>query len=219
MTHLGQELLLSWEEYDRVKQDQLTPNDLVVFLQGTIESPAGSAAFEQVRTRAAAAKAKGCKVACISIKEADVSVPASMSDADWLNEGDVDDDDNADNADAGQPKTMDAIPWDVHVVVSLPTVRLSATTVRGLSQGEGCMLAELGMKLVLNAVTTGGHVLAGKIMYGSRFQTDFALEDVIGSQACSLEADMRVTDGISLGSPLLTGMHCKLRPNTEGQTV
>jgi mannan endo-1,4-beta-mannosidase len=35
------------------------------------------------------------------------------------------------------------------------------------------------------------------------FRQDFALEDVIGSHACSLEANMRVTNGIPLGSPLL----------------
>ena len=31
----------------------------------------------------------------------------------------------------------------------------------------------------------------------------FALEDAIGSHACSLEANMRVTNGSPLGSPLL----------------
>jgi hypothetical protein len=35
------------------------------------------------------------------------------------------------------------------------------------------------------------------------FEQDFALEDAIGSHACSLEANMRVTKGIPLGSPLL----------------
>jgi hypothetical protein len=35
------------------------------------------------------------------------------------------------------------------------------------------------------------------------FEHDFALEDAIGSHACSLEANMRVTNGIPLGSPLL----------------
>jgi hypothetical protein len=34
------------------------------------------------------------------------------------------------------------------------------------------------------------------------FRQDFALEDAIGSHACS-EANMRVTNGIPLGSPLL----------------
>jgi hypothetical protein len=35
------------------------------------------------------------------------------------------------------------------------------------------------------------------------FEQDFALEDAIGSHACSLEATMRVSNGIPLGSPLL----------------
>jgi senataxin len=40
-------------------------------------------------------------------------------------------------------------------------------------------------------------------VYGARFRTEFALEDAIGSHACSLEANMRVTNGTPLGSPLL----------------
>jgi hypothetical protein len=49
------------------------------------------------------------------------------------------------------------------------------------------------------------------------FRQGFTLEDSIGSHACSLEANMRVTNGIPLGSPPpLTDSHCKLRPNTEG---
>jgi hypothetical protein len=35
------------------------------------------------------------------------------------------------------------------------------------------------------------------------FRPDFALEDAIGSHACSLEANTRVTNGIPFGSPLL----------------
>jgi hypothetical protein len=35
------------------------------------------------------------------------------------------------------------------------------------------------------------------------FRQDFALEDAIGSHACSLETNMRMTNGIPLGSPLL----------------
>jgi SpoVK/Ycf46/Vps4 family AAA+-type ATPase len=35
------------------------------------------------------------------------------------------------------------------------------------------------------------------------FEQDFALEDAIGSHACSLDANMRVTNGIPRGSPLL----------------
>ena len=35
------------------------------------------------------------------------------------------------------------------------------------------------------------------------FRQKFTLEDVIGSHACSLEVNIRVTNGIPLGSPLL----------------
>jgi hypothetical protein len=38
------------------------------------------------------------------------------------------------------------------------------------------------------------------------FGQNFALEDAIGSHACSLEANMRVTNGIPLGSPLLLSL-------------
>jgi hypothetical protein len=34
------------------------------------------------------------------------------------------------------------------------------------------------------------------------FRQKFTLEDAIGSHACSLEASMRVTNGIPLGRPL-----------------
>ena len=48
------------------------------------------------------------------------------------------------------------------------------------------------------------------------FRQKFALEDAIGSHACSLEASRRVTNGIPLGCPLfLTGLYCKFRPNTK----
>jgi hypothetical protein len=40
--------------------------------------------------------------------------------------------------------------------------------------------------------------------HGARFRQKFTLEDAIGSHACSLEANTRVTNGIPLGSsPLL----------------
>jgi hypothetical protein len=39
--------------------------------------------------------------------------------------------------------------------------------------------------------------------YGAGFRRNFALEDAIGSHTCSLEANMRVTNGISLGCSLL----------------
>ena len=40
-------------------------------------------------------------------------------------------------------------------------------------------------------------------MYGARFRQEFTLEDAIGSHACSLQASMRVTNGIPLGSVTL----------------
>jgi ATP-dependent RNA helicase DHX37/DHR1 len=40
-------------------------------------------------------------------------------------------------------------------------------------------------------------------MYGARFSAKFTLDDAIGSHACSLEANTRVTNGIPLGSSLL----------------
>jgi hypothetical protein len=50
------------------------------------------------------------------------------------------------------------------------------------------------------------------------FRQKFTLDDAIGSHACSLQAIRCVTNGIPLGCPLLTGSHCKFRPNTEGST-
>jgi hypothetical protein len=38
---------------------------------------------------------------------------------------------------------------------------------------------------------------------GARFRQKFTLDDAIGSHASSLEANMRVTNGIPLGFPLL----------------
>jgi hypothetical protein len=43
--------------------------------------------------------------------------------------------------------------------------------------------------------------------YGARFRQKFTLEDAIGSHACSLEANTRVTNGIPLGSSLLLPVH------------
>jgi hypothetical protein len=47
-------------------------------------------------------------------------------------------------------------------------------------------------------------VLAGPVRV---FRQKFTLEDTIGSHACSLEANMRVTNGIPLGSSLLLPVH------------
>jgi hypothetical protein len=43
--------------------------------------------------------------------------------------------------------------------------------------------------------------------HGARFRQKFTLEDAIGSHACSLEANTRVTNGIPLGSSLFLPVH------------
>jgi hypothetical protein len=48
------------------------------------------------------------------------------------------------------------------------------------------------------------------------FRQNFALEDAIGSHACSLEASMRATKGIPLGWSLTYRSCFKCRQNTEG---
>jgi hypothetical protein len=48
------------------------------------------------------------------------------------------------------------------------------------------------------------------------FRHNFALEDAIGSHACSLEANMRATNGIPLGSRCSYHCHHALCPITEG---
>lgn len=62
MTHLGDELLLTWEAFDAVKQPHLDANDLLIFLEGTIESDAAQLAA--IKTRATAARASGSKGEC-----------------------------------------------------------------------------------------------------------------------------------------------------------
>jgi hypothetical protein len=53
-------------------------------------------------------------------------------------------------------------------------------------------------------------------VYGARFSTGFALEDAIGSHACSLQANMRATNSIPLGCPPLYRCHHKLCLSPEG---
>jgi hypothetical protein len=45
------------------------------------------------------------------------------------------------------------------------------------------------------------------VLPGARFSTKLALEDAIGSHACSLEANRRVTNDIHLGCPLFLPVH------------
>jgi hypothetical protein len=62
---------------------------------------------------------------------------------------------------------------------------------------------------IVNCVATlKDHVVSKDLIHwqrvhGARFRQKFTLEDAIGSHACSLEANMRVTNGIPLGSSLL----------------
>lgn len=123
LTYLGDELLLTWEDFDQIKQPNLTANDLVIFLEGTIESD--TAHLDAIKTRATAARASGSKVACITVHE-----------------------DGAEGSAGGAAGTFAGVAWDAHVAVVLPAVRLEALVVKGLPQGEGCLLAELAMKLV-----------------------------------------------------------------------
>jgi hypothetical protein len=56
---------------------------------------------------------------------------------------------------------------------------------------------------ILEVLEGGNHLtLVGSKVYGARFRQKFTLEDAIGSHACSLEANTRVTNGIPLGSSL-----------------
>jgi hypothetical protein len=58
-------------------------------------------------------------------------------------------------------------------------------------------------------------IIEGDTLYGARFRQKFTLEDAIGSHACSLEANTRVTNGIPLGSSLLLPVctvHCVQTP-------
>jgi hypothetical protein len=52
-----------------------------------------------------------------------------------------------------------------------------------------------------------GSMLDYLSQYSVRFRQKFTLEDAVGSHACSLEANMRVTNGIPLGSSLLLPVH------------
>jgi hypothetical protein len=54
----------------------------------------------------------------------------------------------------------------------------------------------------INSDVAADSTLGGRVGTVLVFRQDFALEDAIGSHACSLEANMRVTNGIPLGSPL-----------------
>jgi hypothetical protein len=59
----------------------------------------------------------------------------------------------------------------------------------GLVDGCVCRLKDGGLEASIRTVRV--------------FRQKFTLEDAIGSHACSLEANMRVTNGIPLGSSIL----------------
>jgi hypothetical protein len=53
------------------------------------------------------------------------------------------------------------------------------------------------------AIMTAAAQSVTKPLHGVRFRHKFTLEDAIGSHTCSLEANMRVINGIPLGCSLL----------------
>ena len=92
----------------------------------------------EVAAKARAAQARGAKVGLISIAGQGLSVTVA-----------------------------DRVEWDSVVDVALPKLALAALYDAGgvaEDDGEGCFLAEMAVKLVLNAVTTGGHIIKGKIL-------------------------------------------------------
>ena len=59
--------------------------------------------------------------------------------------------------------TTDNAPWDVYVPVYTKRSQLSISTSVDFPGSGGCFLSEIAMKLVMNAATTGGHILKGKV--------------------------------------------------------
>jgi hypothetical protein len=51
-----------------------------------------------------------------------------------------------------------------------------------------------------SGINRNGYTLRGTVRV---FRQNFTLEDAIGSRACSLQANVRVTNSIPLGNPLL----------------
>jgi hypothetical protein len=56
--------------------------------------------------------------------------------------------------------SVPALPWAASITVHVPSLRLTA--IDDASNGPS-LRAELALKLVLNALSTGGHVLKGKV--------------------------------------------------------
>ena len=114
----------------------LTADDTVIFVQGSCSDGNGSnAAAARI---AASSKAAGASVARIIVTE---NVTASHATGAVAKE-------------AGGGAYAPPPAWDAQVHVKLGATKLSC--VRGVvADGEGDMLAEIAVKLVLNAVTTG----------------------------------------------------------------
>jgi hypothetical protein len=85
-------------------------------------------------------------------------------------------------------------------VVLLPKGYYRISKTLTLAKGGATALIGVARHLSLLMVSTDG--IGGR---GTErvFRQNFALEDAIGSRTCSLQANMRLTKGIPLGSPLL----------------
>jgi hypothetical protein len=95
-----------------------------------------------------------------------------------------------------------------------PKVFAVIDMLRGLKEGPPCYAAPGGCQRATGLTDETSHsidpanasapqyelVRVGTVRV---FRQKFTLEDAIGSHACSLQANMRVTNGIPLGSPLL----------------
>lgn len=138
---LGQEMLLKWADFDRVASPTLGPNDVLIFLLGTVRPTARDAA--DIQQRVDAAKSRQCKVACVTMHEG-----------------------------ASASSDVASFGWDAHVSVRLgrgTCLSNMANHIPETATGELQFLAELSMKLVVNAITTGGHILKGKVRLRVRF--------------------------------------------------
>jgi ankyrin repeat protein len=96
-----------------------------------------------------------------------------------------------------------SVQGQIGVVCALIEAKANLEAYTKKKQSALWLAAEAGHLDVVEALCINGanvnHV-AGTVHV---FRQKFALEDAIGSHACSLEANMRVTNGIPLGGPLL----------------
>jgi serine/threonine protein kinase len=82
---------------------------------------------------------------------------------------------------------------------------LTTLDMEGMIFQVACALRFLEFRHVIHRDLAARNVLVGEKPEGTVrvFRQKFTLEDAIGSHACSLEANTRVTNGIPLGSSLL----------------